>query len=65
MDDSKIIKVDIRQDDIEHTISLGEFKELLKRELGSITWMTQGQYQKRIDAAVDSLIQKIRDSKYV
>ena len=59
----KMIQVDIRQDDIEHTISLGEFKELLKKELGSITWMTTKQYQLKIDSAVDRIVQRIRDEQ--
>lgn len=63
MNESKIIKVDIRQDDIEHTITLAEFKELLKNELGSITWMTTKQYKQKIDSAVDRIIQKIRDTR--
>lgn len=63
MNESKIIKVDIRQDDIEHTITLSEFKELLKNELGSITWMTTKQYKQKIDSAVDRIIQRIRDTR--
>ena len=63
MKEPRIISVEIVQDDIEHRMSLGEFKELLKYELGSITFMTTAGYHRRIDAAIDRIVQRVRDAK--
>lgn len=59
----RIVAVDIVQDDIEHRMPLGEFKQILKKEMGSVTFMTQRQYEKRIDSAIDRIVQRIRDEK--
>jgi hypothetical protein len=64
MDDKKIIKVDIRQDDIEHTLTLGEFRDQLIAEIGSVTWIvSKKQFRDRVATSIDRVIQRIRDTR--
>jgi len=61
---AKIIHVEVVQGDIEHRIPLAEFRDLLVKEVGSVTWtLTQKQFERKVSAAVDRVIQRIRDER--
>jgi len=60
-----LIHVEIVQDDIEHRVTLGEFRDQLIDEIGSVTWtMTRKQFERKVAAAVDRVIQRIRDERH-
>jgi hypothetical protein len=64
MNDSKIIQVEVVQDDIEHRVTLQEFRDAMIQEIGSVTWtMTRKQFEKKVVLAVDRVIQGIRDGR--
>ncbi|HBA72216.1 MAG TPA: hypothetical protein DCZ63_08530 [Geobacter sp.] len=73
MEESRIIKVDIRQGDIEHTVSLADFVEKLVAELRPVTFRsrvfsTKGvpdpqEMEREQRSAIDRVIQRIRDDK--
>lgn len=61
---ANIIQVEIVQDDIEHRLSLGDFKDQLIDEIGSVTWtLTRKQFESKVAVAVDRVIQRIRDTR--
>lgn len=61
-----LIHVEIVQDDIEHRITLGDFKARLLAEIGSVTWVvTRQQFERKVELAIDTVIQGIRDEKAV
>ena len=65
MDASRIIHVEVVQGDIEHRVSLQEFRDMLVAEIGSVTWtMTRKQFEKKVACAVDRVIQGIRDGRH-
>lgn len=58
-----IIQVEIVQGDIEHKLSLAEFRNELVKEIGSVAWIvTKKQFEQKVAAAVDRVIQGIRDN---
>jgi len=60
-----LIHVEIVQDDIENRVALGEFRDQLITEIGSVTWtMTRKQFERKVAAAVDRVIQRIRDERH-
>lgn len=60
-----LIHVEIVQDDIEHRVTIGEFRDQLIAEIGSVTWtMTRKQFERKVAAAVDRVIQRIRDERH-
>lgn len=64
MNDNKIIQVEVVQGDIEHRVTLQEFRDAMIQEIGSVTWtMTRKQFEKKVVLAVDRVIQRIRDGK--
>jgi hypothetical protein len=64
MNDSKIIQVEVVQGDIEHRVTLQEFRDAMIQEIGSVTWtMTRKQFEKKVVLAVDRVIQGIRDGR--
>jgi hypothetical protein len=64
MNDSKIIQVEVVQGDIEHRVTLQEFRDAMIQEIGSVTWtMTRKQFEKKVALAVDRVIQGIRDGR--
>lgn len=64
MKDNKIIKVEVVQDDIAHRVTLGEFRDALIDEIGSVTFtLTRKQFRNKVATAVDRVIQGIRDGR--
>lgn len=64
MAEAEIIHVEIVQNDIEHRVALGEFRDQLVKEIGSVTWtLTRKQFERKVAAAVDRVIQRIRDER--
>lgn len=62
--EGKIIYVEIVQSDIEHRVSLAEFRDQLIKEIGSVTLtITKAQFERKVSGAVDRVIQRIRDEK--
>lgn len=58
----KEIRVEIVHDDRETPLPLGDFKDRLIEEIGSVTFtMTRQQFERKVSAAIDRVIQKIRD----
>lgn len=61
---ASLIYVEIVQDDIQHRITLQEFRDKLIAEIGSVTWtITKSQFEKKVSLAVDRVIQEIRDGR--
>lgn len=61
--DPSLIQVEIVQGDIEHRLPLGEFRDRLVQEIGSVTFtMTRKQFRRQVSAAVDRVIQGVRDA---
>lgn len=61
---ASLIHVEIVQDDIQHWITLQEFRDKLIAEIGSVTWtITKSQFEKKVSLAVDRVIQEIRDGR--
>jgi hypothetical protein len=64
MKDNKIIRVEIVQDDIAQRVTLGEFRDALINEVGSVTLtLTRKQFHNKVATAVDRVIQRIRDGR--
>ena len=64
MDNSRIIRVEIVQGDIEHRITLSEFRDALIKEIGNVALVvTKKQFENKVGSAVDRVIQRIRDSR--
>lgn len=60
----KEIRVEIVHDDRETALPLGEFKDLLVAEIGSVTFtVTRAQFERKVATAVDAVIQRIRDER--
>lgn len=60
-----LIHVEVVQDGIEHRVKLAEFRELMVKEIGSVAWtITKKQFEKKVAAAVDRVIQRIRDERH-